>query len=100
MKEKDNIYSQGHYKAQHCINKQTITIISAFETNFLNQGVLQNLKHQNSCTCVYKSAFWEKLRLVSFKNSFHMPLYLFICCVPRVTQLRCSSLHLNTLNQF
>ena len=29
--------------------------------------------------------FGEKLRLVSFKKSFHIQLYLLLCCVPQVT---------------
>jgi len=49
---------------------------------------------------LYKSCFWEKLMLVSFQKSFHMQLYMLLCCFPCVTRLKSSSLHLNTLNQF
>jgi len=44
----------------------------------------RNLKHENSCICVYKSVFGEKLRIVYFKKSFHMQLYLLLRCVPQV----------------
>ena len=92
--------SQEHREqvSLHCYLFLYVYYISAFDTNFSNENLgVCNFKYQNSCTCVYKSFFCEKLRLVSFKKLFHTQLYLFICCVPRVTRLRCSSLLLNTL---
>ena len=88
-----------------------VTIRTLFKSrsrtpNLSNQGVRMKIKESEISKIkihahVYINLFFcEKLRLVSFKKSFHIQLYLLLCCVPRVTRLKCSSLYLNTFNQF
>ena len=48
---------------------------------------------------VYIIRLWGSKSLESFRKSFHVQLYLLLCCFPRVTRLKSSSLHLNTFNQ-
>ena len=58
--------------------------IKEFRTpNLLNQGVQMKIKETKIHAHDYINPFFgERLRLVSFKKSFHMQLYLLLCCVP------------------
>ena len=61
----------------------------------IKKSVIKN----NAFTCFYKSVLGGSGgSQVSSKELFDMQLHLSLCCFPRVTRMKSSSLHLNTFN--